>query len=173
MKAKEEMEINKIHNIDFLNNTLPDKSAQLIIADPPYFEIKGDFDFIWASFERLPSRRGEMGNQYEDLRNQYENKRRPFDLPYIISDVFDYTQEGHITGQYEHDTKKPETLTRMLITVSSRPNDLVVVPFSGSGTECAMSAKEGRNFIGFDIEKKYCDMGNKRASWYLRQKSLF
>ena len=30
---------------------IPDKSIQLIILDPPYFETKGDFDFIWKSFE--------------------------------------------------------------------------------------------------------------------------
>jgi len=30
---------------------LPEKCANLIIADPPYFEVKGDFDFIWNSFD--------------------------------------------------------------------------------------------------------------------------
>ena len=45
------MKINKVYNIDFLDNTLPDKCANLIIADPPYFEVKGDFDFIWKSFD--------------------------------------------------------------------------------------------------------------------------
>ena len=39
-----------IHS-DFLNNNLPDKCANLIIADPPYFEVKGDFDFVWNSFD--------------------------------------------------------------------------------------------------------------------------
>jgi site-specific DNA-methyltransferase (adenine-specific) len=45
------MEINKIYNINFLENTLPDKCAKLIIADPPYFEIKGAFDFIWSDLK--------------------------------------------------------------------------------------------------------------------------
>lgn len=45
------MEINKVLNIDFLENKLPDKCAKLIIADPPYFETKGCFDFIWSSFD--------------------------------------------------------------------------------------------------------------------------
>ena len=43
--------INKVHHSDFLDNQLPDKSVQLIIADPPYFEVKGDFDFSFESFE--------------------------------------------------------------------------------------------------------------------------
>ena len=45
------MELNKIHNINFLDNTLPDKCANLIIADPPYFEVKGAFDFIWSDMK--------------------------------------------------------------------------------------------------------------------------
>ena len=45
------MEINTIHNSDWMNNGLPDQSVDLIIADPPYFEILGDFDFIWDSFD--------------------------------------------------------------------------------------------------------------------------
>jgi DNA modification methylase len=45
------MELNKVHHLDWLENGLPDKSVQLIIADPPYFEIKGEFDFIWSSFD--------------------------------------------------------------------------------------------------------------------------
>jgi DNA modification methylase len=43
--------MNTVHNIDFLNNDLPDKCANLIIADPPYYKVKGDFDFIWKTFE--------------------------------------------------------------------------------------------------------------------------
>ena len=45
------MEQNKIYNLNFLDNTLPEKCAQLIIADPPYFEVKGEFDFVWKSFD--------------------------------------------------------------------------------------------------------------------------
>jgi hypothetical protein len=46
-----DLELNKIYHDDWMNNQLPDKSVQLIIADPPYFETKGDFDFIWKSFD--------------------------------------------------------------------------------------------------------------------------
>ena len=43
---------NKVHNIDFLTNDLPDKCANLIIADPPYYQVKGDFDFVWQDFNQ-------------------------------------------------------------------------------------------------------------------------
>ena len=55
----------------------------------------------------------------------------------------------------------------------SRPNDLVVVPFAGSGTECAMSIKENRKVIGFDIEAKYCEIANKRIDVIKQQPYLF
>jgi len=44
---------NSIVNADWLEaaKKIPAKSIQLIIADPPYFEVKGDFDFIWATFD--------------------------------------------------------------------------------------------------------------------------
>lgn len=43
--------MNKVILGDWLNNNIPDKSIDVIMADPPYFEVKGDFDFIWSSFE--------------------------------------------------------------------------------------------------------------------------
>ena len=43
--------MNKVQLGDWLNNNIPDKSIDVIMADPPYFEVKGDFDFIWKSFD--------------------------------------------------------------------------------------------------------------------------
>lgn len=44
---------NKIFNTDCLTllKSLPDHSVDCILTDPPYFSIKGDFDFIWESRE--------------------------------------------------------------------------------------------------------------------------
>jgi site-specific DNA-methyltransferase (adenine-specific) len=51
--APDVLPANSIVNDCFLEalQKVPDKSIQLIIADPPYYEVKGDFDFIWARFE--------------------------------------------------------------------------------------------------------------------------
>ena len=47
--------INKVFNEDCLETMkrMPDKSINLIIADFPYFEVKGDFDFIWKDFNEF------------------------------------------------------------------------------------------------------------------------
>lgn len=114
-----------------------------------------------------------LREQYETLRQEYEALRRPFNLPYMQTDVLEFSQESHITKNYDHDTKKPETLTRLLILSTTLPGDLVVVPFSGSGTECAMAAKEGRKFIGFDLEEKHVKTGTKRAQVHIGQPQMF
>ena len=323
LEAMRGMEENIIYCDDWMNNTLPDKSVQLLIADPPYFEVKGSFDFVWKSFDdylkdvekwaieckRLladngtlfwyghakkiayaqiifdkyfnlenvikwrktdcQTRKGydiynvfppvtehilmysneiirtgleeiklDVNNfqtlrqyfkelqeyigvpkskiietigqkadhcfrwgstqwdlpivetynelkehfkidqwkgfkEYETLRQEYETLRRQFDNFKKLFDVMSFDQEAHITKNYEHDTCKPETLTRTLILTCSRANDLVFIPFAGSGTEVAMAIKEGRSAIGFDIEKKYVEMANKRTDIIKAQPSLF
>jgi site-specific DNA-methyltransferase (adenine-specific) len=326
-------ELNKVHHLNFLDNSLPDKCAKLIIADPPYYRVKGDFDFIWETFEDylkdvekwaieckriladngtlfwyggskniayaqiifdkhfnlinnltwnkgsfmgleeseglrsfapcterilmyeqrgqktggeivfeqflkpknpfskylknefknakvtnkeiaklFPSRTGgltgcvsnwlngdnviteeqylkireylnnkfllkpyeELKAEYEELRKEYEELRRPFKNIFNLQEVLNFSNEQGTTGaMYDHDTVKPETLTRALILTCSRPNDLVIVPFAGSGTECAMSIKEKRNFVGFEITKKHVDMSNKRVDKIVRNPTLF
>ena len=50
---KMQLEENKIYHMDNRQGLLmlPEKSVNLLIADPPYFEVKGDFDFVWKSFD--------------------------------------------------------------------------------------------------------------------------
>ena len=320
------MEHNKVYLGDWTNNQLKNKSVQLIIADPPYFEVKGEFDFIWNSFddylkdvekwaieckrvladngslfwygdskkiaysqiifdkyfnllnnltwnkgsfmgleeseglrsfapctERIllyeksgdrtggeivfekflkpknpfskylkeqfkkanitnkeisklfPSKTGGLTGcvsnwlngdnvitqeqylkirnflnnkyllkEYEELRKEYEELRRPFNNIHKLQEVFNFSNEAQRTGiKYKHATPKPETLTRALIQTCSRKGDLVLVPFAGSGTECAMAAKEDRNYIGFDINKKYVDMANERCKEHKQQIRMF
>lgn len=322
------LSLNKIYKGDWMHNNLPDKSVQLIIADPPYYKIKGDFDFIWNSFEdylkdvkkwakeckRILADNGtifwygdrkniaysqvildeyfefqnhiywqkaekcqmemfdtlrsfycrgyerilmystkddnlnltnsinsirdyirneiikakgkiifkdinkafgtatngggvasaclslkknepamiteemylklqkwcypylkksykELRNEYEQLRNEYEQKRRPFNNFLKLSDHWFFTQGE---SDYSiHQTPKPEEMTRAMILTCSRKNDIIFVPFAGSGTECAMALKEGRNFIGFDIEQKYVDYANKRCEKIKQTPELF
>ena len=62
----------------------------------------------------------------------------------------------------KHPTQKPMKLTENLIK-SSHPktNGLLVIPFSGSGTECFMGKKLGLDIIGFDNNEDWVSMGNQ------------
>tara|TARA_B110000285_G_scaffold50246_1_gene57101 strand:- start:10 stop:1023 length:1014 start_codon:yes stop_codon:yes gene_type:complete len=119
----------------------------------------------WDSFREYESLRGEsesLRSKYERLRGQYEELRRPFDNFLNANEVLRFNNESAMHTQYSHPTRKPEKLTRALILTASRPNDLVLVPFAGSGTECAASLLESRRFIGYEIDQKYFDIANKR-----------
>jgi site-specific DNA-methyltransferase (adenine-specific) len=55
-----------------------------------------------------------------------------------------------------HPTQKPEKLAAKLILASSRPGDLVLDPFLGSGTSAVVAKKLGRRFIGIEMDKEHC-----------------
>lgn len=59
-------------------------------------------------------------------------------------------------------TQKPEALLERIITVSSKPGDLVFDCFMGSGTTQAASMKLGRRFIGADINLGAVEIATKR-----------
>lgn len=62
----------------------------------------------------------------------------------------------------KHPTQKPMNLTEYIIKSSHPKTDgLVVVPFSGSGSECFVSKKLELNVIGFDNNEEWVNMGNQ------------
>ncbi len=54
-----------------------------------------------------------------------------------------------------HPCQMPERLLDRIIRVSSKPGDLVVDPFSGSGTTLVTAARLKRRYIGIDLSKNY------------------
>jgi len=61
-----------------------------------------------------------------------------------------------------HPTEKNEDLIKYFVQVSSNINDIICDPFMGSGTTASAAIKLNRNFIGFELSQKYCDIANKR-----------
>ncbi len=55
----------------------------------------------------------------------------------------------------KHPTQKPEELIRKFVLASSNRGDLVVDPFSGSGTTCVVAEQLGRKWMGNDISREY------------------
>lgn len=60
--------------------------------------------------------------------------------------------------------QKPLDMTTKLINLHSNENDVVLVPFCGSGTEVVAAALSNRQFISFDIHQKYIDIANARLN---------
>jgi len=58
-------------------------------------------------------------------------------------------------GDKVHPTQKPEALLHRVIMSASKPGDVILDPFFGSGTTGAVAKRLGRNFVGIDREDKY------------------
>lgn len=72
---------------------------------------------------------------------------------------------------FQHPAIFPERLANDHIISWSNKGDLVLDPFTGSGTTCKMARENGRDFIGIEISQEYCAIAEQRISQ--AQLSLF
>lgn len=76
-------------------------------------------------------------------------------------------------GIWEHPTIKPLSIVKNLIFNSTKPGDLVLDCFSGSGTTALASSQLGRNFIAIEIDEKYHSLSIQRLEADQSQQKLF
>src|SRR5215471_1859988 len=67
-------------------------------------------------------------------------------------------------GKKLHPTQKPEALLAHIILAASRPDDLVLDPFSGTGTTGAVARRLRRRFIGVEREAEYAAAAEERIA---------
>jgi modification methylase len=67
-------------------------------------------------------------------------------------------------GAKLHPTQKPESLVARAILAASRPGDLVLDPFLGSGTTGAVAKRLGRAFIGIERDAGYAQAAQARIA---------
>lgn len=91
--------------------------------------------------------------------------RRP--VPYRRSGIIHVDKVA--SGQNIHPTEKPVALIEKLIEMSTDPGDLVVDPFSGSGSTSVAAQNLGRNSLAFEIDPEHYERSTKR----LEQTGLF
>lgn len=58
-------------------------------------------------------------------------------------------------GDKAHPTQKPEALLHRVLVASTKPGDVVLDPFFGTGTTGAVAKRLGRHFIGIEREEAY------------------
>lgn len=64
--------------------------------------------------------------------------------------------------EYDHPTIKPEPIIENLILNSCKRGGLVLDPFSGSGTTCAVAKRLGMNYLGFEIDQRFHEISCDR-----------
>ncbi|MBS0167068.1 MAG: site-specific DNA-methyltransferase [Nitrospira sp.] len=78
-------------------------------------------------------------------------------------DVFDIPTTCNGMGESTpHPTQKPEEVLRRFILASSKENDVVVDPFSGSGTTLVVAEQLQRQWLGCDLSSEYNEWAIKR-----------
>ena len=113
--------------------------------------------------------------KYDIFRQEYEKLRYKFNQPYLttpkdikesrntirpFSTVWHYSRDEEIYKL--HSTPKPLKMIEHIIEVSSNENDIILDPFSGSGTLAEASENTNRKWICIEKEEKYCEITKKR-----------
>src|SRR5215468_6305594 len=139
-------------------------------------------DIVWRKSNPMPNFRGRrFTNAHETLiwaaresanRNytfNYEALKAGNDDIQVRSDWFiplctgDERLKGR-DGKKLHPTQKPEALLARVLLSASRPDDLVLDPFCGSGTTGAVAHRLRRRFIGIDRDADYAAAARKRIA---------
>ena len=89
---------------------------------------------------------------------------QPHNTPKWHRNGWNFSRVRFKMDEYEnHPTQKPEALLDRIIKASSNPGDIVLDPFAGSFTTCAVAVRNGRHAIGIDINREYFEIGIRRT----------
>jgi DNA modification methylase len=85
------------------------------------------------------------------------NDSRMWELPLCTG-----SERVKVNGEKAHTTQKPEALLYRVITASSKPGDVILDPFFGTGTTGAVAKKLHRHWIGIECDPRYVKVAQER-----------
>ena len=137
-------------------------------------------DIIWIKTNPMPNFKGtRFNNAHETLIWSTKSQKSKYTFHYhsmkVMNDDLQMRSDWLITicsgderikvnGQKAHSTQKPAELLLRIILSTSNPNDIVLDPFSGSGTTAAVAKRLGRRYIAFEKEASYIEIANERLA---------
>jgi modification methylase len=139
-------------------------------------------DIVWRKSNPMPNFRGRrFTNAHETMiwaARQASNKNYTFNYEALKAGNDDIqmrsdwfiplcTGEERLKGRDGkklHPTQKPEALLARVILAASRPDDLVLDPFCGTGTTGAVARRLRRRFIGVEREAEYAAAAEQRIT---------
>ncbi|MFQ6778029.1 MAG: site-specific DNA-methyltransferase [Alphaproteobacteria bacterium] len=111
---------------------------------------------IWAT----PQKTGKYTFNYETMKKLNGGKQMRSD--WNIDICLGHERIKDETGKSLHNTQKPLDLLHRIILASTKPGDIILDPFMGSGTTAAAAKELGRQFIGFERDENYVAAARKR-----------
>lgn len=162
--------IGSYHNIFRVGATLQDQGYWILN------------DVIWRKTNPMPNFKGtRFQNAHETLiwaAKSANQKRYTFnyDALKVLNDDVQMRSDWSIpictggerlkdtTGRKVHPTQKPEALLHRIMTAATRPGDLVLDPFFGSGTTGAVAKALGRRWLGLERDTGYAIAAEQRIA---------
>jgi site-specific DNA-methyltransferase (adenine-specific) len=129
-------------------------------------DVRIDVDAVRVPYNshttRYPARVQAVNSQYgrSGRRDRWEpnplgaKPRDVLEVPVICNGMSEKTV---------HATQKPEALIEKLVLASSAPGQLVVDPFSGSGTTAVVASRLGRRWIAGDVDPGFVGLARDRV----------
>lgn len=113
---------------------------------------------IWASRDEG----GKYTFNYEALKalNEGVQMRSDWVLPICTG----HERLRNEEGEKAHPTQKPESLLHRILLGTTRPGDLVLDPFFGTGTTGAVAKMLGRDYIGIERDASYRQLAEARLA---------
>lgn len=148
-----------VHNIFDVKNYLDEigfKIINIVVwhkSDPPPLIYKNKFKFsyeliIWAKKD------GKHTFNYDDMFSVDGEE---------MQDVWTIPAVGMSEKKFGyHPTQKPEALLQRIIKACSNEGDIVLDPFSGSGTTCYVAKRLNRKYIGIEKDKEFFNISKRR-----------
>ena len=138
-------------------------------------------DVVWRKTNPMPNFRGRrFTNAHETLIWATKNPKQQYTFNYeamkALNDELQMRSDwnlpicaGHerikgADGQKAHSTQKPESLLHRVIVSSTKPGDVVLDPFFGSGTTGAVAKRLGRHYVGLERDKTYAKIARDRIA---------
>jgi modification methylase len=136
-------------------------------------------DIIWRKSNPMPNFRGtRFTNAHETLiwASRSEDSRYTFNYramkalndelqmrsDWVIPICAGGEREKDGEGAKAHPTQKPEALLYRVLLASTKPGDVVLDPFFGTGTTGAVARRLGREWIGIERESRYIEVAKAR-----------
>ena len=137
-------------------------------------------DIIWRTANPMPTFKGtRFTNAHETLvwaAKSREQKRYTFNYDALkaFNEDVQMRSDWHLAlctgeerlkdaeGNKAHPTQKPEALLHRVLLASSKPGDIVLDPFFGTGTTGAAARRLGRHYIGIEREENYARLAEQR-----------
>ena len=137
-------------------------------------------DIIWRKANPMPNFRGtRFTNAHETLIWASKGEKAKYTFNYramkTLNDELQMRSDWSFpicggperikrNGVKAHPTQKPEALLYRILLASTKPGDVVLDPFFGTGTTGAVAKRLGRHWIGIERENAYIEVAEERIA---------